>query len=208
MANARMRHFNSPEEVALRQGTPEAERKKPAGFMHFNHPEAIAARARGGTPEPVVVVEQKQRPVAPAAERAELQTLATGIEPRAPRRARNGDPQSRLEQLESFVYGLLDDAHQAREFRMQLLNLQATTDSQLALGNRLRALEESFDQVPFDKLLELEGRVSDLEDDDDQGDEGEVDEGDDDEGDDDDTKGDTQPPPGGPAAPPATEPTT
>lgn len=179
MAAAKMRHFNSPEELAKRQGEP-APAVRGQGFRHYNSPDEIAKREGRGA---AVVVPPRQRRVLqaegwppPGQENTALVTTNAAPPPPRKRAPLTGDAVERLEQLEELVYAMLDSPSEAREFRMHMSNFVAVVESQRDLITRVRALEKTVDQLT----------------------------GDDEDEDDD---GDSQPPSGGAGTPPPTEPT-
>lgn len=161
MAAAKMRHFNSPEEIALRQGQPAGASKRKE-FRHYNHPDEVAKRAAAGQPSAAAaVVPQRVRPPAPAAapwppagepNNAPVETPAVVVDasagkpdttPPPPR----GDLDQRLRRIETLLYTFLEDVGEAREFRRLLNNQQGVTDSQQDLVNRVRSLELTLDQL-------------------------------------------------------------
>jgi hypothetical protein len=164
MAAAKMRHFNSPEEVKRREGQP-AGTSKAKEFRHYNHPEEVARRAAAGqAPSAAAVVPpRQQRPAAPLEQwpppgqpnNAPVDAPAVLVE--AAPEVTNDKPDTvpppaagprnveRLRRLEELVYTLVEDIAEARHFRMLLNNQQAVTDSQQDLVNRVRAVEETLD---------------------------------------------------------------
>jgi len=164
MAAAKMRHFNSPEEIALRAGQPAQTKGKE--FRHYNHPEEVAKRAAAGevsTP----VAPPRPRPQArlpeqwpPAGEPNNAPVEASAVLVAAAVVAPNEKPDTvpppaaartpsdqRLRRLEDILFTLVESVAEARHFRMLLNNQQAVTDSQQDLVNRVRAIEVTLDQV-------------------------------------------------------------
>lgn len=144
---AQMRHYMSPEEVAKREGLP-ASSGRAQGFRHYNHPDEIARRAAAGEPSTAIVVPRGAPSPASVAAPAERPTS-----PEPGNRPLTGD--QRLRRLELLVYALLESPSEAREFRLLMNNLGAVTESQATLGNRLLALEHSFDLHVADMHDEL-----------------------------------------------------
>ncbi len=167
---APMRHHNSPEERAKREAAPEGdEPKNRKGFRHYNHPDEIAKREAAGEPPRAVVVPHAQPPqggrVMATTPPADLEAWGPSLgepnnegpvrrevpvlshTPERPQSPDKLDVEQRLEQLEHFVYALLDSPREAREFRMLLSNQGAVTESQRDLIGRVRALERTLDQV-------------------------------------------------------------
>lgn len=165
MATARFRHSNSPEEIAKREARPEGGVKDPVkGFRHYNHPEEVAKReasARGvGRPEIVLP--------SPSAAAVGVPPLPAGVDPVLPvARPPAGTALARLQLLEQTVRGLVGDVadlHASRDdglealliqlfgspeelqaLRLMVQNFPAVQESQGELGNRLLALEKTWD---------------------------------------------------------------
>lgn len=205
MAAAKMRHHNSPEEVAKRAGAgPEPARSR-KDFRHYNHPDEIARRAAagkgGGQPVPSKrrVVQAPAEPFgswlppgtvdntesvsvrqldADAGTREALATLERD------QLEGDGEPglHTRLRRVEALLFTFVDDVREAREFRRLLNNQQAVTDGMASVGERLNAIE-----------LTLEAAMAESE-----GDEGDEEGAGDEEG--------TEGPPEGASEPPATVP--
>lgn len=152
MAAAKMRHFNSPEEVKRREGQP-AGTSKAKEFRHYNHPEEVARRAAAGqAPSAAAVVPpRQQRPAAPLeqwpppGQSNNAPVDAPAVLDTVPPPAAGPRNVERLRRLEELVYTLVEDIAEARHFRMLLNNQQAVTDSQQDLVNRVRAVEETLD---------------------------------------------------------------
>lgn len=169
-----MRHYNSPEEIAKREGAA-ATPNRPEGFRHYNSPEEVAKRERAGrASSPIAptaparrVVDVKPEPWPPAGQdnTAMVRVDAAAPLPTRPRSPASLDLKERLEQLEAFVYALLDDPREAREFRLQLNNQAATTDAVRDLTPRVRALEGTVEQLVAHANAET---VVDDDDDDDE----------------------------------------
>lgn len=168
---APMRHHNSPEERAKREAAPEGEQEKSRkGFLHYNHPDEIAKRERAGEPARAVVVPSNPGRVLAATplpedpwEGVQLgqpnneppRRLGRDVpplehKPWEPRSTVGLEPEQRLQQLEAFVYALLDDPGEAREFRLLLSNQAAVTESQRGLISRVRALEQTLEALSSD----------------------------------------------------------
>lgn len=157
-----MRHLNSPAEVAKREAGTEGPRTKGASFRHYNAPEEVARRERTGesaapvAPPRKPVVQPIAAPIdwppkslgepndAPATDAAELRRTALGAVGRQPQQ---GELEARVAQLEHFVYALLDSPNEAREWRLQLNNLQAVTEVQGQMAARVKALEQTLDDL-------------------------------------------------------------
>ena len=148
MATANMRHFNSPEEIAKRENpSTAAPAQRGQGFRHFNSPQEVAKRTGQPVPPPVPppvltrqVIDVQPEPQSDAlALREQMLPLAGPLT--------TGDAIERLEQLERFVYALLDDPREAREWRLQLHNIGATVEAQGVLANKVRAVEQTVDQL-------------------------------------------------------------
>jgi hypothetical protein len=164
MAAAKMRHHNSPEEVAKRAGAgPEPARNR-KDFRHYNHPAEIAKRAASGQGGGQAVPAKRRIVQAPAepfgswlppgtvdntasvsvrqldAEAGTREALAT-----LERDQLEGDGDvsfsTRLRKLEVLLYTFVDDVREAREFRRLLSNQQAVTDGMASVGERLNAIE-------------------------------------------------------------------
>lgn len=164
MAAAKMRHFNSPEEVARRENQP-AGSSKGKEFRHYNHPEEVARRAAAGKPSSVVAPPRRPRAPAPMLEGwppagepnnapapAPVVVAATAVATNdkpdtVPPPAATGRNVERLNRLEALVHTFLEDEAEARHFRMLLNNVAALTEQQQPLVNRVRALELSLDQL-------------------------------------------------------------
>jgi hypothetical protein len=164
MAAAKMRHFNSPEEVARREGAP-AGVSRSKDFKHYNHPDEVARRAREGRPSSVVAPPRRPRAPAPSlaawppagepnnAPADPPVVVAVGeVVPNdkpdtVPPPAGTNSNVARLRRLEALVHTFLEDEAEARHFRMLLNNVAAITDGQQDLINRVRALELSLDQL-------------------------------------------------------------
>jgi len=162
MAAAKMRHFNSPEEIALRAGQPAASKGK--DFRHYNHPDEVARRAAAGQSS-AVIAPQRVRPQQPAgawppegesnnapvetpvvlvdAVEVELNEKPDTVPPPAARTPND----ERLRRLENILFTFCESTAEARHFRMLLSNQQAVTDSQQDLVNRMRAVESTLDQA-------------------------------------------------------------
>lgn len=172
MAAAKMRHFNSPEEIALRAGQPAASRGRE--FRHYNHPDEVARRAAAGQSS-AAIAPQRVRPQqsvggtwppegepnnAPVETPAVL-VDAVEVEPNekpdtVPPPAARSPSDERLRRLENIVFTLCESTAEARHFRMLLSNQQAVTDSQQDLVNRVRAVESTLDQVLEDDEDDVE----------------------------------------------------
>lgn len=168
MATARFRHSNSPEEIAKREARPEGAVKDPVkGFRHYNHPEEVAKReaeARGGGWRPTISL-----PSPAAAVAVQNAAAAVVVAPGPVLPAVGAQPSAlvRLRKLEETVRGLTDDIadlHASRDdglesllirlfgspeelqaLRVMVQNFPGVQESQLELGNRLVALERSWD---------------------------------------------------------------
>jgi hypothetical protein len=183
MAAAKMRHFNSPEEVARRSSEPASGAPKHKEFRHYNHPDEVARRAAQGEPSAVVAhprAPRRQRPEiwpppgesnnAPVEAAAVLVEPAPVIENAKPDTTPpppavsggSGDWALRLHRLENILFTFADSVAESRHFRMLLNNQQAVTDSQGDLINRVRALE-----LKLTALVEDLGGDDDDDDDDD-----------------------------------------
>jgi len=151
MATANMRHFNSPEEIAKRESGPVAPAQRGQGFRHFNSPSEVARRE--GRPVPAAaappVVPARARQVVDVQPEPEPQTALALLEQPRPQAGplSADDPLERIAQLERFVYALLDDPREAREWRLQLHNIGATVEAQGLLANKVRAVEQTCDQL-------------------------------------------------------------
>lgn len=175
MAAAKMRHFNSPEEVAKRDAQPPGTPSKPKEFRHYNHPDEVAKRAAAGKPSAIVAPPRQRPPVpaepwpppgqpnnapvttpvvmggAPVASAAEAKPDTAPPPPR-------GDAEQRLRRLETLVYTFVESTGEARDFRRLLNNQQAVTDSQQDLVNRVRSLEEAvYDEAGDDDADDAAG---------------------------------------------------
>jgi len=162
-----MRHYNSPEELAKRQGQPEAAPTR-QGFRHYNHPEEVAKREGRSTAvvvPPRRVIEAQGWPPPGQDNTASVEVRENDAPPSEPPSSADL-PLERLERLEQVLFALVRDKGEAREFRVRLSSLDSVIDSQRTLGNRLLQLEQLLPAV------------------------------DDDDDDDDEPEGGTQPPPG------------
>lgn len=160
MATARMRHHNSPEELAKRSGEAEPVARKGKEFRHYNHPEEVAKReANGGGGVAVtkrVINTTGEPPVWPPPG-TEDNTAAVSAtwpdEAKPPEEAPPADeaPTSlgdfglRLRRVENLLWTFVDGVQEAREFRRLLSNQQAVTDAQLDIRNRLSSLEQTIE---------------------------------------------------------------
>ncbi len=191
MAAAKMRHHNSPEELAKRdgeaaQGTPRNRQE----FRHYNHPEEVAKRARAGKVGGGSVVAPAKRVVQTTSEEiwppagtvdntahvsvkqleaeagareamAALERDQLGVE--GPAGLTMGQ---RVRKLEVLLYTFVDDIREAREFRRLLNNQQAVTDGMASVGERLNAIELQIEAA----IAEGEAEADEGDDVDDEGD--------------------------------------
>lgn len=153
-----MRHYNSPEELAKREGASAGPTVRGQGFRHYNSPDEVAKReaARGGKQAVSVVTPARSKQVVdvvpevwPPAGQENTASVVVHDAPQLPPVA-NAPAEGlveRVEHLERLVFTLLDDVTQAREFRMQLSNAGAVVESQRRLVNRVRAAEQVIDQL-------------------------------------------------------------
>jgi hypothetical protein len=154
MAAAKMRHFNSPEELAKRQGQPEAAQYRGQGFRHYNHPEEVAKRA-GKSASAVVAPSSKPQRRAlfepegwpPAGDENTAMVRVDSEPPARRQQSFPGEAVERLESLESLLLSLVGDEAEAREFRMHMSNIGAVVDAQRKLINKVRALEDTVEQL-------------------------------------------------------------
>jgi hypothetical protein len=164
MAAAKMRHFNSPEEVARREGAPPGVSRS-KDFKHYNHPDEVAKRAAQGKPSSVVAPPRRPRAPAPSlaawppagepnnAPADPPVVVAVGeVVPNekpdtVPPPAGTNSNVARLRRLEALVHTFLEDEAEARHFRMLLNNVHAITEGQQDLINRVRSLELTIDQL-------------------------------------------------------------
>ena len=155
MAAARMRHHNSPEELARRSAEPDPAARKGREFRHYNHPDEVARRAAGGNPGGSAVVPRRivattGVPVWPPAGTVD-NTASVDVEtapekpPTEPPPGRRGDIELRLRRIENLLWTFVESAEEAREFRRLLNNQHAVTDVQLDINNRVRALEDMLE---------------------------------------------------------------
>ncbi len=176
MAVAKMRHFNSPEELKRRASEGET---KPKGkeFRHYNHPEEVQRRAAAGqalperllgvTPRRVVANPQLQWPPAGTVDNtASVDVVPAPVE-RAPTEPppRRGDYDMRLRRIENLLWTFVDNVEEAREFRRLLNNQAAIVDVQLDINNRVRTIEQQIEAA----LVDAEQQGAD-----DDGDDGEL----------------------------------
>lgn len=167
---ARMRHHNSPEELAKRSGEA-ARTPKGAGFRHYNHPEEVARRASLGQQGGASVVPSSRPP------QPRQQVVEAWPPPGTPNNAPAPDPiiaaarelpepppkgiEGRLARVETLVFTFLESVREAREFRRLLNNQQALTDAQLDIAARMQALEQSFDHIAAELDAQLKSDVDD-----------------------------------------------
>ncbi len=169
MAAAKMRHFNSPEELALRAGQP-VTATNGKEFRHYNHPEEVAKRAAAGQASTPVASPRsrsqarlpEQWPPAGEPNNAPVETPAVLVDAQPPEPNEKPDTvpppalgrtpsDQRLRRLEDIVFTLVESTAEARHFRMLLSNQQAVTDSQQNLINRVRAIELAIEEADEDE---------------------------------------------------------
>jgi len=150
MATANMRHFNSPEELAKREGGAVAPTRSGQGFRHFNSPAEIAKRTGKPVAAPAVAAPARQV-IDVKPEPAPVSTaiaLSEQTRPQAgPLTEEPSDPLERLALLERFVFALLDSPAEAREWRLQLHNIGATVEAHGLLVAKVNALTGEVDQL-------------------------------------------------------------
>lgn len=175
MAAAKMRHFNSPEEVALRAGQP-VTATNGKEFRHYNHPEEVAKRAAAGQASAPVVPPRRrsqarlpeQWPPAGEPNNAPVEAPAVLVDAQPPEpndkpdtvpppAGMRGPSDQRLRRLEDILFTLVESTAEARHFRMLLSNQQAVTDSQGDLINRVRAIEMTLEQALEDADADDDG---------------------------------------------------
>lgn len=179
MAAAKMRHYNSPDELAKRAGEEPSARQAAREFKHYNHPDEVAKRAAeaervAAARLPGQAVRPKAPPVKPQLPEwppaGTVDNTAPSLELRPPPMVpqaksapvQRGDFETRLRRLEVLLWTFVETEAEARDFRMLLNNQQAVTDAQLEMAARVRAIElaiqEAEDELADDapELPELE----------------------------------------------------
>lgn len=162
MATARMRHHNSPEELAKRSGEPEPLARKGKEFRHYNHPEEVAKRAASGQGGSVAVSRRVinttgEPPGWPPPGTEDNTAIVSASWPSEPEVSNSnedteppparGNLEQRLRRVENLLWTFLDGPDEAREFRRLLNNQQAVSDSQQDIINRVRTLEQTIEAV-------------------------------------------------------------
>jgi hypothetical protein len=163
-----MRHHNSPDELAKRAGEPEPARKG-REFRHYNHPEEVAKRLAAGQPGAVPVARRVVQTTASPVPLAPMAWLPPGTvdntasvtaavvpagaaddDDKPPTEPPKGNIDLRLRRVELLLWSFVESQAEASEFRRLLNNQQAVSDGQLALVNRIRALEQAIDAALAD----------------------------------------------------------
>lgn len=187
MATARMRHHNSPEELAKRSGEPEPSARKGKEFRHYNHPEEVAKRAAAGQPGGVPVVPRRvvpttgtpaEWPPAGTIDNTASVEVTTSAAPAAtpekpptePPPGKRGDVDTRLRRIENLLWSFVTNVSEARDFRRLLNNQDAVTETQQDINNRVRALEETLDSIAAQLNDDGDEEADDDGDDDDEAD--------------------------------------
>jgi hypothetical protein len=169
MPAPRMRHHNSPEELAKRSGEgAETVSKKGKEFRHYNHPEEVARRLAEGKAGGVPVAARRvfttmgeAPPVWPPAgtvdNTAKVDVALVRSAPEKPATEpppARGDLETRLRRVEMLLWTFVESREEARDFRMLLNNAAAVAEVQQDINNRVRTLEQQIEAALAEALEE------------------------------------------------------